>query len=127
MDINDLTIGQAKELAAMFSSGSATQAQPVKNHPFIGQKVIVRTYASGVHLATLSEYDYQSRTAILTDSKRIWSWSGAFTLSALANSGVKSAKVSESLETFFVAQVEEIIPVKSIAVDSINAQGIHNG
>lgn len=42
MDINELTIGQAKELAAMFG-GDAHAPQS----PHIGKKCIIRTYASG--------------------------------------------------------------------------------
>jgi hypothetical protein len=41
MNLNDLTIGQAKELAALFQVGNAT-AQPLSNYP-VGKNVIVRT------------------------------------------------------------------------------------
>ncbi len=48
MNIDDMAIKQAKELAAMFGGQeSAPQS------PHIGKKCIIRTYASGVHFGTL--------------------------------------------------------------------------
>lgn len=44
MNINELTIGQAKELAALFSVGSQSGAA----HPFIGKYVIARCYSAGI-------------------------------------------------------------------------------
>ena len=51
MNVNDMTIGQAKELAAMFS---ASPAQSTLNG-MIGKKVIIRTYSAGVFFGTLTE------------------------------------------------------------------------
>ena len=45
MNINELTIGQVKEIVAMF--GQATIAPAT--HPFIGKYAICRCYSAGVH------------------------------------------------------------------------------
>ena len=45
MNINDLTIGQAKELAAMFGASVSAPAQ----HPFVGRYCICRCTGAGVH------------------------------------------------------------------------------
>jgi hypothetical protein len=47
MDIGDLTIKQARELAAMFGNGAA---QNTSTHPMLGQRCLVRTYSAGVHI-----------------------------------------------------------------------------
>ena len=52
----------------------------------LGKQVIVRTYSAGVHFGTLASRD--GKEVILTNARRIWYWEGAFTLSAIAISGV---------------------------------------
>jgi len=77
--------------------------------------VILRTYASGVHVGILNDYDFHTHHALLNQARRLWEWEGAFTLSEVANGGVISATLSEELPTFIVANVEEIIPCSKIA------------
>ena len=50
MDIDNLTIREAKELARMFG-GSTAEASPAS--PLIGHKVIVRAYRAGFMYGTL--------------------------------------------------------------------------
>ncbi|MDZ7904629.1 MAG: hypothetical protein U5N55_01685 [Cypionkella sp.] len=47
MNINDLTNGQGKELAAMFGANAAAQRFVT---PHIGKRCVIRAYASGVFL-----------------------------------------------------------------------------
>ena len=49
--IDDLTIGEAKKLAALFSTNSPTKSL----NGFVGKKVIIRTYSAGVFFGTLEE------------------------------------------------------------------------
>ena len=61
MNINDLTIGQVKELISDFgnmSNNNGVVKTVDKQHPYTGKKVLVRTYASGVHIGTLKEDQY---------------------------------------------------------------------
>ena len=49
-------------------------------------RVIIRTRDAGVHYGTIASRD--GDTITLTDSRRIWFWKGAASLSQLAVSGV---------------------------------------
>ena len=91
MNLDDLTYGQIKEIAKQASGMKPTSADS-SIHPFIGKDVIIRSYASGVHFGKLTYYS--GKEAILENSRRIWSWEGAFTLSAVSQEGVKTAKMS---------------------------------
>ena len=64
MNIDNLTIGEAKQIAAIFS---ATQAQP--DSPMIGRKCVVRTCNAGVHFGTVSAHSGQQ--VVLTEARRI--------------------------------------------------------
>ena len=56
MNINDLTIGQAKELASMFgSASSAVATQQTTLNSMIGKKCIVRTADAGVWFGEIVE------------------------------------------------------------------------
>lgn len=62
----------------------------------IGKYVVVRTYSAGVHVGVLESHN--GSVVTLTESKRIWSWTGANTLNEIANHGVqKGSRVSESV------------------------------
>ena len=53
----------------------------------IGKKVIVRTTGAGVHIGTLVAKE--GAEVRLENAYRLWRWVGAFTLSQVAESGVK--------------------------------------
>jgi hypothetical protein len=94
---------------------------------YVGKYVIVRTYASGVWCAKLVAHDEATRHAILDDARRLWYWSGAFTLSTVARQGVKSAKMPAAVDGVLVAQVEEIIPTSPEAEKNLRAVPVHEG
>jgi len=80
----------------------------------IGKKVIVRTYSAGVHFGTLAALD--GKNATLTDTRRIWYWEGAFTLSAIALDGLsKKSKLSVAVPELILTEAIEIIPVSDKA------------
>ncbi len=127
MNIDDLTIKQAKELTAMFSGLSPVASQPVAApHPYTGKRVLVRTYASGVHIGTLKSYCASTRSIYLADSQRIHSWEGAFTLSAVATAGITGGRISCILPELYAEQVEEVIPLSAAAEGAIQSLGIHS-
>lgn len=84
MNINDVTIGDAKTLAAMFGG------QPSKiDNGMIGKYVVVRCRDAGVHAGILEAYD--GRSCILKESRRLWYWkpaNGAKFLSGVAAEGL---------------------------------------
>ena len=74
-------------------------------------EVLVRTYSAGVHIGTLKERNGKEVT--LTNARRLWSWSGAFTLSAVATQGVDRAnsRISVAVPEILLTEGIEIIPV----------------
>lgn len=107
MKIDDLTIGEAKQLACMFGNQQAASNNMCCE--FVGKYVVVRTYSAGVHVGVLKSRNGQE--CVLTDAKRIWSWTGANTLHEIASKGVeKTSKISDSVDSILLMQVIEIIP-----------------
>jgi hypothetical protein len=117
MNLNDLTIGQAKELAAMFG---ATPSQAVP-HPFIGKYVIARCYSAGVHAGIVASVDGEN--VVLTDSRRLWSWNAkdGVALSGVAQSGLKTGgKVDLINPQIYLTGVCELIPTAAGVQESIH-------
>ena len=82
----------------------------------VGSEVIVRTYSAGVHIGTLKSRE--GREVVLTNARRLWSWSGAFTLNAVATGGVSrdNSRISKPVPEITLLDAIEVIPV-SIGVD----------
>lgn len=79
--------------------------------------VVVRTYGSGVHIGRLVWLNGQN--AELAESRRLWSWEGANTLSEVALHGVaESSRLAEPVQTLLTS-VTEILPVYPPAVPSL--------
>lgn len=76
-----------------------------------GTRVLVRTQSAGVHYGTL--VSRQGQETILTDARRIWSWTGALSLSEIASKGVNvsGSKISVPVEEIILPTSIEIIKV----------------
>ena len=119
MNIDELTIGQAKALAAMFANTApATTAIDCK---MVGKYVIVRCRDAGVHAGVLESYN--GRECVLTESRRMWYWKpadGQKYLSGLAVSGADEAsKIGAALPRIFLTENCEIIECSAKAEISI--------
>jgi hypothetical protein len=137
MDLDDLTLGQARELAALFYSRASERLGILTGSPassvsqcgtqslgseMIGKAVIVRTYSAGVHFGTLKARN--GTEVVLEDARRIWYWNKAFTLSKIAIDGldIASSKLSVSVPRILLTEAIEIIPTSpSATVDLTNA------
>lgn len=77
----------------------------------VGKFVLVRTYSAGVHFGTLEEKNGQEIR--LSNARRLWSWTGALSLSEIAMKGVKLAdsKISVPVDEIILTQATEIIVV----------------
>ena len=77
----------------------------------VGPEVLVRTYSAGVHIGTLIKREGKEVT--LSNARRLWSWAGAFTLSAVATEGVSrnSSRISKPVSSIVLTEAIEIIPV----------------
>jgi hypothetical protein len=86
----------------------------------IGKHVLVRTRSAGVHVGTLKSKD--GKEVVLTDSRRIWYWDGAATISQLAIDGTskpENGKFPAAVPEILLTEAIEIIPLTQKARDSI--------
>ena len=116
MNIDDLTVGQAKELAAMFVGQSTPAAAP---HPFIGKYCICRCSAAGVHAGEVVSVN--GDTVILRNSRRLWQWQArdGLALSGVAQNGLAGGKIDTLNPEIWLSGVCEIIPCSNAARESI--------
>lgn len=76
------------------------------------EPVLVRTYSAGVHFGYLKDKDGKEVTLI--NSRRVWYWDGAASLSQMAVDGVskpKNCKFSVSVPKITLTEAIEIIPL----------------
>ena len=119
MNINDLTIGEAREIASMFGRDIATEAGDIAAS-MIGKYCVVRTYSAGVHAGIVTARN--GREILLTDSRRIWYWEGAASLSQLARDGTSKpskCKFSVPVEEILVTEAVEVLPCTAESEASI--------
>ena len=75
----------------------------------IGEFCIVRTYSAGVHCGILEECN--GTAVLLKDARRIWHWSGAFTLNEMAVNGcAENSRISQPVDQILLTQAIEVIP-----------------
>ena len=119
MNINDLTIGQAKELSNLFGGA---KIEPQYKAPFcmIGKKVIIRTYSAGVWFGTLEQKD--GKEVILTGARRMYQWWAAesISLSAVSIYGIMrdKSRICEAVNSIWLEAIE-ILPCEDVAIKSI--------
>ena len=85
---------------------------------------IIRSYGAGVFAGYLKEKtsDVNGVNVTLINSRRIWYWSGACSLSQIATEGSKKisdCKIAVVVPEQFIANVIEIIPMSKEAVKNI--------
>ena len=115
MDIDNLTIGDARRIAAFFGTS------PEQQHPFVGKYVVCRCYSAGVHAGYL--VSQRGDEVVLRDSRRLWSWKtrGGIALSGLAVHGLEAGKIDTVLPEIALTGVIETIPCSDSARESIHA------
>lgn len=88
--------------------------------PFLGQHVVVRTYSAGVHIGELLDKD--GTNVVLKDSRKIWKWVGALTLSEVAIDGVgPGSLISKSVPLRELTQAVELIATTEKARETFDA------
>jgi hypothetical protein len=115
-DVNELTIGQAKELASIFPTSNASAVSPM-----VGKTCVIRTYSAGVHVGEVARHN--GREVLLKNARRIWRWGGAFTLSEVATKGVdpEKSRIAVALPEILLTEAVEIIPATKEAMAKIEA------
>lgn len=129
MNIDDLTVGQAKELARLLTlgdNGDGSKAYAA----FIGEDVIVRSHNEGINFGTVVRADAESVT--LSNARRIWyhrpadrsqSWYEGVANTGLSNDSTISAPVKMKLivEDYSITLCTEVA-VKSLREAVTHAQ-----
>jgi len=121
MNIEDLTIKQARELAAMFG-GNSSVSSPKPSYPtdhLIGEYVIVRCRDAGVHAGIL--ISAAERGCFLKNARRLWYWKpakGAFLSGAAVHGLHSSSKVGTPIDIALTENCE-VIKVSKEAENSI--------
>lgn len=110
MNVDELTIKEAREIAAMFGAIAAGKQEQKQPHPMLGKRCIIRTYSAGVHIGTVAWVNPDNSMEVkLTDALRLWKWEGGgLSLSAVANNGIKGGRLNRTGEVFLTNAIEYI-------------------
>lgn len=120
MNIDSLTFGELKQIAAMFQASNAAPQSAATLNSMIGQKCIIRTYSAGVWFGVVSEK--AGNEVIVVNARRMWRWHAAesISLSAVAIHGIKEkqSKIAEAVGSVWLEAVE-LIPCTDKAIASV--------
>ena len=116
MNIDELTIGQVKQLQSLIGG----QAAGVGLNKFIGEKVIIRTYSAGCWFGVLSEK--AGNEVILNTARRMHGWFAkkGISLSECATYGIEHSKsrICAPVEMIWLEAIE-VIPCTAEAIKSL--------
>lgn len=121
MNIDELTIGQVKEIT-QFCKTKDSENIDIASH-YIGRYCIFRTYSAGVFFGILKSRNKDE--CIIENCRRIWNWNGAFTLSEVATDGVESANLSVEEPEKLALSVIEIIPASETCIKQLKSMASH--
>ena len=91
--------------------------------PFIGQKVLIRTYSAGVHFGTL--VSKKNQNVVLENAHRVHHWAKACSLSQLAMEGDKdidNSRISMAVTSIELDQVIEVIPLSDTVFEQLTSK-----
>lgn len=109
MDLDSLTLGQLKELQAIFSAQHKKE-----KHPMLGRRCLVRTYSAGVHIGDITWVNPDNHMEVkLENALRLWKWTdGGLSLSAVAINGIKGGRLNKTGEVALTNAIEFIPTTK---------------
>jgi hypothetical protein len=114
--LDNLTIGEAKQLASMFGS----KGQSTGLNSMVEKKCIIRTYSAGVWFGEIAEKD--GNEVIVKNARRMWQWWAAesISLSGVAVYGIKQdkSKIAPAVDQVWLEAIE-LIPATKKAIETI--------
>ncbi|MBE9590027.1 hypothetical protein IM753_03380 [Moraxella sp. K127] len=120
MNIDNLTLGQIKQIQALLGNHS-TPSQDGLN-AMLGKKVIIRTYSAGVWFGELEQK--AGTEVIIKNARRMWKWwaKEGISLSACALYGIRhnDSKIVEAVDSVWLEAIE-IIPCTDVAINSLES------
>lgn len=124
MNIDELTIGEIKQLKAMFG-GACNGSSPdtvIGLSSMIGKKGIIRTYSAGVWFGEVVEKS--GSEVIVKNARRLWKWwaKESISLSAVSIHGLNlnKSKVCEPVNEIWLDAIE-ILPCTESAIKNIES------
>lgn len=119
LDIDSLTIGEAKRLAFLFG-GLSVAPSPSPLAPLVGKVALVRSRGSGVWAGVVesAHEGVAGHTLTLSSARRFWSWTGAGECSSLASIGPSGGKIGPMCSPI-VAEVLEAHAMSATAVSEL--------
>ena len=111
LEVLKMMVGEKGTTNVINNSPEATK------HCMVGKYCVIRTYSAGVHVGTVESVN--GTEVILSNSRRIWKWEGAFTLSELSQKGIKDGKLATTLPMLVLTESVEIIPCSEKAEKQI--------
>ena len=124
MDIDNLTIGQVREISSFIGAGSPQNTSAGLNR-MIGKKVIVRTYSAGVWFGLLAEKS--GSEVIIESARRMWRWQTkeSVSLSSVAIHGVDNSrsKIAQAVDEQWLNAIE-ITPCDPLAIKSLESADV---
>ncbi len=117
MNIDELTIGELKQLKELLGTASSTAQKAT--HPMLGRRCLIRTYSAGVHIGDVTWVNPDNHMEIkLENALRLWKWEdGGLSLSAVANNGIKKGRLNKTGEVALTNAIE-FIPTTKEAEES---------
>ena len=120
MNLDQLTLGQIKEIGALLNLPAKTvKSCNADNHPMMGKRCLIRTYSAGVHIGDVVWINPENSMEVkLTNALRLWKWEGGgLSLSAVANNGIKGGRLNKTGDVFLTNAIE-FIPTTNDAEQS---------
>ncbi len=93
----------------------------------VGKNVIIRTYTAGVHFGELVQRN--GTEVLLKNARRIWKWSGAFTLTEVAALGIDTSQSRLSIassEPILLTQAIEVILCSIVVIKQLTEAKSHD-
>ena len=111
MNLDELTIGQVKQLQSLVIGGKQSSI-----HPMLNKRCLVRTYSAGVHIGDVTWINPENAMECkLENALRLWKWEGGgLSLSAVATNGIKGGRLNVTGEVMLTNAIE-YIPTSSDA------------
>lgn len=105
MNIDELTLGQVKQLQNLLGG-----QKPSIAHPMLGKRCLIRTYSAGVHIGDVTWINPENAMECkLENALRLWKWEGGgLSLSAVAVNGIKGGRLNVTGEVMLTNAIEYI-------------------
>lgn len=108
MDLDSLTIGDARKLVALLGGAAAPRPCDL-GADRIGKVVLVRAPYSGVWMGTLVARSADGMSVQLRSARRLWKWTGAQECSEIAEHGVTGGNIGVPCDPIVRGVAEEYV------------------